>query len=179
MANAKNPAPPESLRNHLEFRNGLLYWKDIKENAHALKFSKGLHIGARLNKSSKYSSLRFKGERYQTHRVVYWLVTGEWPSLIDHVDGDRHNNLFSNLEASDHKKNKANSKTSKGYEIVQCKDGTTSYRPRITIDDACYYLGSYKDELTAQYKAWKARRYYFDCHIPIPPLVAELLGVQQ
>lgn len=37
------------------------------------------------------------GKRYLAHRLAWFYVTGYWPELIDHVDGNRSNNAWSNL----------------------------------------------------------------------------------
>lgn len=37
-------------------------------------------------------------KKYRAHRVIWCHVTGEWPELfIDHIDGVRSDNIFSNL----------------------------------------------------------------------------------
>ncbi len=52
--------------------------------------------------SHGYRSGRLQGHGLLLHRVAFVLMTGDWPrSLVDHVDGDRLNNRWSNLrEAS-------------------------------------------------------------------------------
>lgn len=39
----------------------------------------------------------FLGQRLRTHRVVFALTHGDWPDVVDHIDGDRTNNRISNL----------------------------------------------------------------------------------
>lgn len=52
--------------------------------------------------SHGYRSGRLQGRGLLLHRVAFVLMTGDWPkALVDHVDGDRLNNRWSNLrEAS-------------------------------------------------------------------------------
>ena len=39
----------------------------------------------------------FGGKNYKAHRVVFYLTHGYWPTLVDHIDGDRSNNRPDNL----------------------------------------------------------------------------------
>lgn len=50
------------------------------------------------NNKADYRRLRVKGAMVLAHRAAWVLMTGEWPSQdIDHIDGDPHNNAWSNL----------------------------------------------------------------------------------
>jgi hypothetical protein len=39
------------------------------------------------------------GHAVLAHRVIWALVHGEWPAVIDHIDGDKHNNRIENLRS--------------------------------------------------------------------------------
>lgn len=47
----------------------------------------------------EYSTININKIRYKTHRVVWELFNGPIPEglVIDHIDGDKHNNKISNL----------------------------------------------------------------------------------
>ena len=48
--------------------------------------------------SCGYQVITIKGKRYRTHRLAWFYVHGEWPTLpLDHADGDKLNNAISNL----------------------------------------------------------------------------------
>jgi phosphoglycolate phosphatase-like HAD superfamily hydrolase len=53
----------------------------------------------RTNHSGKkYKELKIYGKKYQSHRVIHLLQTGEWPpDQIDHIDGNGLNNRWENL----------------------------------------------------------------------------------
>lgn len=57
-----------------------------------------------------------KGQQLQVHRVIWYLINGVYPdidSVIDHIDGNPHNNLISNLRlVSYHLNSKNRSKQS-------------------------------------------------------------------
>lgn len=42
---------------------------------------------------------------YYVHRIIYFLVHGIWPDIIDHKDGDTWNNKDSNLREATHSQN--------------------------------------------------------------------------
>lgn len=66
-----------------------------------------------LNGRGQYEVF-FNGRLYQCHRIVYEITVGEIPEgiLIDHIDGNRSNNLIDNLRLADYTLNARNRKKS-------------------------------------------------------------------
>lgn len=56
-----------------------------------------------------YRGINLLGRQYQAHRVAWMMQTGEWPNIIDHVNGNKGDNRWSNLRNSDYSGNGANS----------------------------------------------------------------------
>lgn len=56
-----------------------------------------------------YRSVSVGKRKYLTHRVIWLILTGQFPSGdIDHEDGNGLNNLATNLKAVPHSKNQMN-----------------------------------------------------------------------
>jgi len=52
-----------------------------------------------VDKSKGYRELRIDGVKYLAHRLAWFYMTGSFPDLqIDHLDRERDNNAWSNLE---------------------------------------------------------------------------------
>lgn len=51
--------------------------------------------------SDGYYRMKFDGQFYRTHRVIYFMHTGIDPAerVVDHIDGDQLNNRVENLRA--------------------------------------------------------------------------------
>lgn len=62
------------------------------------------------NKGYKYWGGSAFGIKLVAHRVAYFLKAGEYPEVVDHVNGDSFDNSPSNLRASTHPKNQQNRK---------------------------------------------------------------------
>ena len=62
--------------------------------------------------SDGYYRMKFKGQFYRTHRIVYYMHTGIDPAelVVDHVDGNRLNNDVENLRACTVQQNTWNAK---------------------------------------------------------------------
>lgn len=45
-----------------------------------------------------YRMVSYKGRKYLTHRVIWFLLKGRWPENdIDHINGDKQDNRIENL----------------------------------------------------------------------------------
>lgn len=62
----------------------------------------------------KYRVVRISGNRQLAHRIIWELVTGKKPNVIDHIDGNGMNNRLSNLRDCTFSQNSKNMKKYKG-----------------------------------------------------------------
>ena len=61
-----------------------------------------------------YVYAMFDGHRAMAHQFAWLYVTGEWPTQeIDHMDGNKANNAFSNLRQVSRRANTENKRTAK------------------------------------------------------------------
>lgn len=176
MAVNKQDAPPETLRDRIEYRNGKLYWRNMPENKHALARG-GDYIGANRDKNSKnYAMLRYEGSRYAVHRVVYWLHTGgDWPEQVDHINRDKHDNRIENLRSATTSQNRMNSETTYSITAKVIGTGETRYYPRFWLEGKSFSIGGFDDENTALYAAWKIRDLLFPGWVPFPEKLEHLI----
>lgn len=115
----------------------------------------GLLLGA--VRSDGYTALRFAGEVHLVHRLIWLYMTGSMPTQdIDHIDGKRSNNVWSNLRQVSRAENNWNRKDVSGtYWDRQRK----LWHARIGINYGSVDLGSYatKEEAEAAYATYKLR----------------------
>jgi len=63
-----------------------------------------------------YLRIMVAGRSYSLHRLAFLWMTGHWPSAdIDHIDGDRTNNRWSNLRDVDRSTNLQNMRIAKSH----------------------------------------------------------------
>ena len=55
-----------------------------------------------------YRRICVSGVKLYEHHLVWFYIHGEWPTELDHKDGDRSNNAFSNLRLADRSENNFN-----------------------------------------------------------------------
>lgn len=87
----------------------------------------------------------------RAHRIAWLLMTGAWPEQeIDHIDGNRSNNCWSNLREVEHVLNshnqrrpsKNNSTGALGVSMGPSK--TSPYLAGIRVDGKRIHLGSFR-----------------------------------
>lgn len=100
-----------------------------------------------------YHMIMIDGVHYMTHRIIWKMKTGEEPVQIDHIDGNRENNSFSNLRSVEHSVNMKNKSL-----YVNNKSGTPGVRfhrrdgvweAKIGVDGGQIQLGSFETKQEA------------------------------
>ena len=124
---------------HYDPETGVFWWTRNRTNVKA-----GSAAGSRIAKG--YMLIRFNRRQLLAHRLAWLWMTGEWPSLhIDHIDGEKSNNRWSNLrEASnaDNLMNRGkNSNNTSGYKGVSFDKKTGRYSAFLTADKKRRFLG--------------------------------------
>jgi hypothetical protein len=97
----------ERAKELLEYtpESGLLVWKKTNSNV-----AKKGSIAGHLSKADNRVSVRVDGKLYKAHRVIFLIMTGEWPEEIDHINGNSSDNRWVNLRNVAHHENMKNRK---------------------------------------------------------------------
>lgn len=120
---------------------GIFIYRIARSNRHA-----GSQAGAR--RRDGYTTLSIDGTRYYAHRIAWLYVTGHWPKNdIDHADGDRTNNRWSNLRDATRSQNIANtsrrSTNRSGIKGVFLNAQTRRWYSQITVNGLVHHLGHF------------------------------------
>lgn len=139
----------EYLLNRLEYdkRSGLLFWKDTRGVA-------GYYD------PNGYVQVRISGRLFQAHQLIYLMEYGTMVPLIDHINGNKHDNRLSNLRAATKQVNAINSKlpsnNKSGVKGVSWHKAGQKWTAQIKHNQKKIHLGSYsklEDAIEARLKA--------------------------
>ena len=102
--------------------------------------------------ASGYHRLRFKGQSFKAHRVIWAIAYGYFPDVeIDHINGVKTDNRLSNLRLATHTQNMQNASLRKdnklGLKGVMKRGG--KYLATIAVGGKTKYLGSFGSEAEA------------------------------
>ncbi len=112
-----------------------------------------------------YLTIGVKGKNLYAHRLAFLIMTGEWPSCeVDHIDGDRRNNSWSNLRAVTHAQNVRNNPGWRRKKVsiatgVRWRKG--KWDARIMYDGDEHWLGRHETLLDAVAARKRAERSLF------------------
>lgn len=97
------------------------------------------------NSGNTYRVISIEGYGYTAHRLVWMYMTGEWPRVIDHIDGNGLNNQWVNLRSVEQKENARNSRRSSsnksGYTGVDWDKRKSRWRAQICFNGKVFFLG--------------------------------------
>lgn len=151
----------EELKQYLEYREGVLYWK--RKSSAASRILVGAKAGS-LSGTGRLQTI-FKGKSYLNHRLIYLYHYGDIPTYIDHIDRNPLNNRIENLRPSTRSQNgiNANLRTDnisslKGISFFK---KTGKFRAQIKFEGRKFHLGYYftKEEAAKAYN--QAATQYF------------------
>lgn len=114
-----------------------------------------------IDKTKGYEQIFWEGKNRYSHRIAWTLMTGRVPVGVDHVDGCKSNNKWSNLREAAQGENLQNKcAVSKGGHLL----GTTFHKrsgkwsARIKRNRKTIYLGNFKTQEEAHQAYLKAKR---------------------
>ena len=104
-----------------------------------------------------YVLIKIMGKRYSAHRLALLYVTGSFPDdLVDHINGDRSDNRYSNLQVVDKSTNVKKRETEvRGVVKVGKKNGNQIYKAQTYVKKKRIILGYFANKTDA-YNAIKA-----------------------
>ena len=109
-----------------------------------------------------YIEIRYNFKNFAAHRVAWYLHTEQDPRglTIDHINGDRSDNRFSNLRIATHAENARNKRKSEGmtskYKGVYWYKRYGKWKATIGHEGKCIHLGYFHDEYEAHLAYCKA-----------------------
>lgn len=127
---------------------GKLYWKSNRGGG-VVKDDEAGCIAA-----TGYVQIYIDNVPYTAHRLVYAMNTGkEVFQNIDHIDGNRTNNLFNNLREA------TESSNAKNRVSLGCSKVSSGWAAKITVDYKQKHLGIFKskEEAHTAYLAAKSK----------------------
>lgn len=106
-----------------------------------------------------YRQIYIDNERIVEHRLAWFYMTGEWPGhSVDHINGNRGDNRFSNLRLATQSQNIGSSRISKantsGFKGVSWDRSAGRWMAYIMVDRRFKNLGRYDtaEEASAAYR---------------------------
>lgn len=107
-----------------------------------------------LNKGNSGSLMAgMGGRRYSQPRIIWKLVYGYLPDIVDHINGDQRDNRLCNLREVTHLENRRNEKIPKnntsGCLGVCWRSDIKKWQASISILNRTIYLGIYDNLLDA------------------------------
>lgn len=157
-----------------EPETGKLFWRERGENSFTAKCASKRRKAARNFNAKKagtaaletdsgngYFRSSLSGENQYAHRVIWKMVTGEDPDLIDHVDGNGKNNRWINLRSVSPQGNQRNCALSRNNTsgAVGVTHTACGWRAEIVVDRKNTHIGLFcaKEDAIAARRAAEAR----------------------
>lgn len=122
---------------------------------------RGVRAGATCGRISVhgYREIGVEGTLYRANRLAWFYVTGNWPQgVVDHVDGDKANDRWSNLRDCSQSQNMGNMAAKRinnttGHRGVVWDKARGKWRAQICVGGAKRNLGRFS-ELDAAKQAY-------------------------
>ena len=134
---------------HHDFCQQLSYNPETGVFFRRIKLGKNTKLGVCGTLDSQgYVQVGVDGKHYRAHRLAWFWMTGDWPEhQIDHINGVRHDNRWSNLREAcnaENMRNRGKTQINKtGFKGVSFNKSAGKFVAQITEDYKNTYLGIY------------------------------------
>lgn len=145
----------EELKSQIHYNpeTGIFIRKVIKARRKDIQGKTG-HLN-----SDGYLEMSINCKKHKAHRLAWLYMTGEWPkNHIDHINGNRADNRFSNLREATWKQNNQNRKKCNGNLPMGVRVCKGKYQASIMIDKKSLHLGTFDSAKIAHEVYIKAKR---------------------
>ena len=138
------------LHELFDYCDGTLYWKNGRK--------------AGWKTTTGYEIVRIKGKSMYVHRAIFCMINGYLPKAIDHIDGNKSNNLIENLRVADCSQNACNRKkrtdNTSGVKGISWHKPRQKWQANICVNQKQKYLGLFNTLEEAKQVVEKARIHY-------------------
>lgn len=146
----------EELKRVIQYNqdSGIFSW--LSANTNRIKVG---DIAGSLDKENGYTRITIDGRRYAAHRLAWLYIYGEWPEIVDHINGVGTDNRIANLRNCNLQQNALNHKKKINKSGFPCgvRKLNNKYQARVMLNNKTYYLGVYKTPAEAE-KVYLAKR---------------------
>jgi len=140
-----------------DYKDGQLFWKVDFRHIKA-----GTVAGT---KDKRYASVKYKGKKHLTHRIVFLMHHGYFPEMVDHINSNTFDNRIENLREANATQNAQNrpviSRSKTGVANVIWVPEHEKYRVRLSVNGSRKCFGYYDYLETAAVIAEQARQQHY------------------
>lgn len=143
------------------YEDGKLFWRYSPRGG----VSAGTEAGGPAVRG--YWKIKYKYKLYLRHRIVYFLHTGEWPLVIDHINRTPGDDRFENLRGVSQMMNIHNSDCAWGdvpFRGVHFKVGSNKFTASFSYNKTRKQLGYFEtaEEASHAYEAYRKKVLDYD-----------------
>ena len=156
MADLNSTLTAERLRELLDYdpETGIFTWRERSLSMFASErdcraWNTRFAAKSAGYKGKRYTCITLDGRPWLAHRLAWLYVNGNWPTEIDHINRDKHDNCLKNLRVATHAENKRN--------CAKCVGEKTSRFKNVSFKKQC---GKWAVKVEAQGR--KYRKYFDD-----------------